>query len=102
MVGNEITLTCQSDEHTTIVDKMIVGFISDESLHCIFKRTVTVDGVSADYPTINLELRKEDKTPVKYPAYIIGTWEGRVTSDQSQYDDGKPHRWEFSGLKTYT
>ena len=100
--GNIITLTHKADEHTTIVDKMIVGFVDDENLHCVFKRTVTVDGVSADYPTFNLELRKQDKTPVKYPAYIMGTWEGRVTSDHSQYDDGKPHRWEFSGLKTYT
>jgi hypothetical protein len=95
--GNIITLTHEVDEHTTLVDLMIVGAIDNESLHCILYHTEYVDGVPNAAPQVTLELRKQDKTPVKYPAYILGAWQGRVTSERSAYDDGRPHRWEFNG-----
>lgn len=95
--GNIITLTHEVNEHTTLVDLMIVGAIDNESLHCILYHTEYVDGVPNAAPQVTLELRKQEKTPVKYPAYILGAWQGRVTSERSAYDDGKPHRWEFNG-----
>ena len=94
--GNIITLTHEVDEHTTLVDLMIVGAIDNESLHCILFHTEYVDGVPNAAPQVTLELRKQEKTPVNYPAYILGAWQGRVTSERSAYDDGKPHRWEFN------
>ena len=95
--GNIITLTHEVDEHTTFVDLMIVGAIDNESLHCILFHTEYVDGVPNAAPQVTLELRKQEKTPVNYPAYILGAWQGRVTSERSAYDDGKPHRWVFNG-----
>jgi hypothetical protein len=95
--GNIITLTHEVDEHTTLVDLMIVGAIDNESLHCILFHTEYVDGVPNAAPQVTLELRKQEKTPVNYPAYILGAWQGRVTSERSAYDDGKPHRWVFNG-----
>ena len=95
--GNIITLTHEVDEHTTLVDLMIVGAIDNESLHCILFHTEYVDGVPNAAPQVTLELRKQEKTPVMYPAYILGAWQGRVTSERSAYDDGKPHRWVFNG-----
>lgn len=44
---------------------------------------------------MNLQLERI-KTPANYQSLIMGTWEGHVTSEHSQYDDGKDHRWEFS------
>ena len=95
---NVITFTCKVDENTTIVDEMIVGVIDDENLHCLFRRTVYEDGTTLPYPGVNLELRKQEKTPVNYPSYILGTWEGRATSERSQYDDGQVHRWKYEAL----
>lgn len=98
---NVVTLTNKIDENTTIVDVMIVGAIDDESIHCLYRRTVYQDGSTLPYPAVNLELRKQEKTP-KYPFAIIGTWEGRATSTQSEYDDGELHRWEFSGTSDFS
>ena len=32
---------------------------------------------------------------------MIGTWEGRCTSEGSVFDDGQDHRWEFKDDGTY-
>lgn len=32
---------------------------------------------------------------------IIGTWEGHCTSDNSEFDDGQDHRWEYKDDGTY-
>ena len=100
--NNIITFTCKVDETTTIVDEMIVGTIDDESLHCLFKRTVYINGDTFPYPTVNLELRKQDKSTAKYPSYILGTWEGYAISEHSQYDDGQAHRWKYEGGFSFT
>ena len=36
-----------------------------------------------------------------YRQAIIGTWEGHITSEQSKYDDGEDHRWEYRADGTY-
>ena len=97
--GNTITFTHKADEHTTILDEMIVGAIDDESLHCILHRTLFVDGEGLPYPETTLVLKKQEKTPVNYPTYIQGTWEGRAITTYSQYDDGQVHRWQYTGVK---
>ena len=100
--NNIITFTCKVDANTSIVDKMIVGAIDDENLHCLFSRTLYENGNVHPYPTVHLELRKQEKTVAKYPSYILGTWEGRATSDHSQYDDGQVHRWKYEGGFSFT
>ena len=35
------------------------------------------------------------KIDVDYSKDIVGLWEGRVTSEESKFDDGEPHRWEY-------
>ena len=85
----------------TIIE-MIVGAIDDENLHCLFSRTLYENGNAHPYPTVHLELRKQEKTVTKYPSYILGTWEGRATSDHSQYDDGQVHRWKYEGGFSFT
>jgi len=57
---------------------------------------------AVNYPSVHLELRKQEKTTAKYPSYILGTWEGRATSEHSQYDDGQVHRWKYEGGFSFT
>ena len=95
--GNKITLTCKLDEHTTYVEEMVVDYIDSESLRCLHRHTETVDGKALPAATISVELGKQEKTPVKYPSYILGTWEGRAISDRSGNDDGQTHRWQYTG-----
>ncbi len=100
--NNVITLTCKVDENTTFVDEMIVGAIDDDNIHCLYRRTQYQDGRALPYPSMNLELRKQEKAPVNYGSYILGTWEGRATSDHSQYDDGQVHRWKYDDKLSFT
>ncbi len=100
--NNVITLTCKLDENTTFVDEMIVGAIDDENIHCLYRRTQYQDGRTLPYPSVSLELRKQEKTPVNYGSYILGTWEGRATSNYSQYDDGQVHRWKYDDKSSFT
>lgn len=100
--NNVITLTCKVDENTTFVDEMTVGFIDDENIHCLYRRTLYQDGRTLPYPSMNLELRKQEKTPVDYGSYILGTWEGYAISERSQYDDGQVHRWKYDDKLSFT
>ena len=94
--GNKITFTSKPDEHITMIDEMIVGTIDEMEIHCLFSHKEYKDGeLIALYSPVNLQLERI-QTPAHYQALIMGTWEGRVTSEHSQYDDGKDHRWEFS------
>ncbi|UKK59372.1 hypothetical protein L6470_13565 [Prevotella communis] len=46
---------------------------------------------------------RERKVRVKhdYSNDIIGTWEGRLTSDQDTYSDNELHRWEYKADGTF-
>ena len=100
--NNVITLTCKVDENTTFVDEMIVGSIDDEAIHCLYRRTQYQDGRTLPYPSMNLELRKQEKTPINYGSHILGTWEGYTISEHSAYDDGKAHRWKYDDKLSFT
>ena len=56
-----------------------------------------MDGKALPAATISVEHGKQEKTPVKYPSYILGTWEGRAISARSGHDDGQTHRWQYTG-----
>ena len=95
--GNVVTLTHEVDAHTTMQDVMIIGAIDDQGIDCMFQHTEYYDGrETASYSMVNLHLAKV-KTPVRYASAILGTWEGRVATDYSKYDDGDMHRWEYDG-----
>ena len=95
--NNIITLVHEAaDGHTKIIDEIFVFDINAQEMECLLKRKLTYDDeVTQTYPPVELMLVKQPKT--KYASYILGTWEGRVTSDRSAYDDGQMHRWEFNG-----
>ena len=95
--NNIITLVHKAtDGHTKIIDELFVFDINNQEMECLLKRKLTYDDeVTQTYPPVELMLVKQPKT--KYASYILGTWEGRITSDRSAYDDGQMHRWQFNG-----
>ena len=96
--GNKMTVTMHPDEHTTTVEEYNVTAISNNELNANLKITITVDGnqVMNDVNTVCFT-----KVTTDFSADIIGTWEGRCTSEGSVFDDGQEHRWEYKADGTY-
>lgn len=92
IVGNDIILTHNPEPGTTVVVNIHVNAITGTTL--IGKRNITVrkDGglVRSEERMIRCE-----KLDMDYSTKILGLWEGKMTSEQSAFDDGQEHRWEF-------
>ena len=96
--GNKVTLTSHSDEHTTRVNEYIINDINGIEFTANVKLTKIVDG--------NIVLTRNNttrltKVTADYSAAIVGTWQGRCTSEGSVFDDGQEHRWEYKADGTY-
>ena len=96
--GNKVTVTMHPDEHTTIVNKFTVTAINDKAMAACANLIVTVDGIVERDVENNLGLDKVDED---YSEAILGTWQGRCTSEGSAFDDGKEHRWEYKEDGTF-
>ena len=88
----------RSDEHTTSMEEYTVTAISGSEFTAKLKFTMTIDG--------NEVFSKEDnvryvKQTADYRADIVGTWQGRCTSEGSVFDDGQEHRWQYNADGTY-
>ena len=90
--GNDVTLTHSPKPGMIVVEELHVEAITNTTM--IAKRHITIrkDGglVKSEENMVRYE-----KLNVDYSKAIIGLWEGRMISDQSEYDDGQEHRWEF-------
>lgn len=96
--GNKVTLTGHPNEHTTLINEYIVSTINDAELVGKWRHITIVDGVE----TVNTENDiRLVKVNVDYRADIVGTWQGRCTSEGSVFDDGQEHRWEYKADGTY-
>ena len=42
-----------------------------------------------------------ERVTVDYTTDILGVWEGKVTSETSEFDDGEMHHWEYRADGTY-
>ena len=96
--GNNVVLSHGAKPGMVITVDLKVEAITDETLTA--KRTVTLrqDGglVKSDENMVLYE-----KMDVDYRKAICGLWEGHLISDQSEYDDGKEHRWEYKEDGTF-
>ena len=96
--GNKVTLTSHPNDHSTVVEEMTFTAINDTEFTANRKMTWTTNG--------NVELTLEGtvrlvKVSADYSDAIVGTWEGRCTSEGSVFDDGQEHRWEYKADGTY-
>ncbi len=96
--GNKVTLTSQFNAMVTLVNEYIVIDINDTEMVCHFKHTTLLNGNAVGI--FEQDLRFE-KLTTDFSADIIGTWEGRCTSEGSIFDDGQEHRWQYNADGTY-
>jgi len=96
--GDKVTFTFHADDHSTSVHELTVTAINDREFSAKYKVTVTVDGT-----TVISEEGSDRYVRVTddYSQAIQGTWEGHVTSEQSEYDDQLEHRWQYNADGTY-
>ncbi len=84
-----VTFASVSNGDTIQVLSMTMRSINDKEM----LTGISKDGKQHDY------LWK--KVKADYSADIVGIWDGRRTSDQSVYDEGHPHRWQYLDDGTY-
>ena len=99
IADNVVTMTSKIVDHLTVVDELTVASISDAVTNGILKIKWIIDGtvVKSVEETVRTLKVTDD-----YSQTALGLWEGRVTSEQSEYDDGEEHRWELKADGTYT
>ena len=92
--GNSLSIDVKTDEQLSIVYDHVILRITENELECITTVKTRREGRSASMS----EKRREKyvRVPVDFRSSVIGVWEGRLTSESSEYDsDGAEHRWEF-------
>ena len=96
--GNKVTLTTKLDGITSIGEYTVTS-ITDSEFTAEHKSTVIAGGK---------EYTAGDEVPVHFVRIsddlseaILGTWEGHCTSNDSVFDDGEDHRWEYKSDGTY-
>jgi hypothetical protein len=96
--GNKVTLTFVCDEHTTLVHEFIFTDITANEFTANLNATEYTDG------NVSFNVKETDrfvKQTADYRAAIVGTWEGRCTSEGSVFDDGQEHCWQYNADGTY-
>ena len=95
---NIVTITSHPDEYTTVVDEYTIIAINADEFTADPKVVITVNGTET----------LDDEEPIRFIKIndnfsedILGTWEGRCTSEGSVFDDGQDHRWEYKADGTY-
>ncbi len=96
--GNKLTLTSHPTEQMTVLDEYTILSIDANELIANYKVNIMING--------NVVLSLDNvvryvKVKADYRAAIIGTWEGRCTSESSVFDDGQEHRWQYNADGTY-
>ena len=97
--GNDVTLTAFENEHTKHVTVATISSITDTDMILKSDWKVYVDGKVV----INEVYDKERYVRITndYQDAIVGTWEGKVTSEDDEHTDGELHRWEYRANGTY-
>lgn len=92
-IAGKVTVTAHYDTGLTSTSEYNVVSITEDDMVAMVKHNITYNGKEIFVPEHNTERFK--KVTKDYAQDIIGTWEGRITSEESEYDDGKLHRWEY-------
>lgn len=99
IMGNGMTITNNYGSNLTSLSEYTLQSMTETDMLLVAKHTITYNGMPIELPEHNYERFK--KITKDYSKDIIGTWEGQVTSGQSDFDDGKRHRWEYKADGTY-
>ena len=97
--GNYVKLTSHSDGSSTMIKEFAITSINDAEFVCRYKHTSLRDGQITSAGSE--QIRRYTKVTADYREAIVGTWEGRCTSEGSVFDDGQEHRWQYNADGTY-
>ena len=97
--GNKFTINAQYSTALKTESEYAVISFSETDMDVSAKHRVTYQGRQIDMPDHSYERLK--RITKDYSQDIIGIWEGRSTSVQSEHDDGLLHRWEYKTDGTY-
>ena len=92
---NVMTITGKNGSST---HEFTISEINGNKFTANRKLTVTEEGSD---PIVRESVVTYTKTNDDFSKDILGTWEGRCTSEGSVFDDGQDHRWEFKNDGTY-
>ena len=96
---NTISWTVQENEFTQIhINHTVTAITDTEMMTKTYVQFVVYGNVVQEVGPVEMHYVR---LMTDYHNAVLGTWEGRVTSDQSEYDDGEPHRWEYKADGTY-
>ena len=96
--GNKMVLTTQYGENTTAEYELTIADISASEFTAYLKFSMKVGGSvvrTKEYPVRYVKMAAD------YSQAILGTWEGKVTSENDEHTDGEMHRWEYKADGTY-
>lgn len=96
--GNVVTITTTNSEEESFIHEFTITNISADEFTADKKFTHTLKGTD---PLVNEYNVTFVKVSDDYSKDILGTWEGRCTSEGSVFDDGQDHRWEYKDDGTF-
>ena len=97
--GNNVKLSSKPNEGTTLINAYAIISINDTEFVCKYKHSTLRNG--QDTSTEPEQIRRYEKVTSDYSEAVLGTWEGRCTSEGSVFDDGQEHRWQYNADGTY-
>lgn len=97
--GSKVSLTANEDEHITHVTNVDITRITDTDMWLSSDWRVYRDGVEIGGEVWGSE--RYERITDDYEDDIIGTWEGKVTSEEDDHSDGEIHRWEYRADGTF-
>jgi len=97
--GGKVILTSMVNDFVKLVEEYDISYISSTEMRCDYKHTTFVNGNPVTVAVENGV--RFVKTTADYRAAIVGTWQGRCTSEGSVFDDGQEHRWQYRADGTY-
>lgn len=97
--GSKVSLTAKEDEHITHVTTVDISRITDTDMWLSSDWKIYKDGEKIGGEIWGNE--RYVRITQDYAKDIIGTWEGKVTSENDEHSDGELHRWEYKADGTY-
>ena len=97
--GSKVSLTAKEDEHITHVTTVDISRITDTDMWLSSDWKIYKDGEEIGGEIWGNE--RYVRITQDYAKDIIGTWEGKVTSENDEHSDGELHRWEYKADGTY-
>ena len=96
--GNKVNVVNQDGNTKNVLDCTVLS-ISDKEMEISSDWTVYVDGESVQHEVYGKE--RYVRITNDYQDAIIGTWEGKATSEDDEHTDGELHRWEYRADDTF-